>query len=235
MNRTVALKVLAPHLVKTPKAQKLFQREVQAAAQLNHPNIVTAYDANELKGRHYLAMEYVDGPNLEQLVREQGALPVGMACEIIRQVGNGLEHAHEHAMIHRDIKPANLLLQPAKNLQSFIVKILDFGLARLHDPGVQETSGTIETRDNTVMGTPDFLSPEQARNLHKVDQRSDIYSLGCTLYFLLAGKLPVPGGHDARKTDPPEQRGAQGSRGVSSGRARTRGGNLETYDREKPR
>ena len=201
MNRIVALKVLAPNpdKARTAKAQEYFQRELRAAAQLNHPNIITVYDANEIGGRNYLAMEFVDGPNLEQLVREQGPLPVGMACEIIRQVANGLEHAHEQDMIHRDIKPANLLLQPAKNLQSFVVKILDFGLARLNDPGLQDTAGTIETRENTVMGTPDFLSPEQARNLHQVSIRSDIYSLGCTFYFLLTGKVPFPGGTTLEK------------------------------------
>jgi len=199
MNRTVALKVLAPHLVKTPKAQKLFQREVQAAAQLNHANIVTAYDANEINGRHYLSMEFVDGPNLEQLVREQGPLPVGMACEIVRQVATGLQHAHDFGMIHRDIKPANLLLQPSKNQQTFVVKILDFGLARLNDPGVRDTTETIETQENTVMGTPDFLSPEQARDLHNVDIRSDLYGLGCTLYFLLSGKVPFPTGSTLEK------------------------------------
>ncbi len=199
MNRIVALKVLAPQLVKTPKAQKLFQREVQAAAQLNHPNIVTAYDANEVGGRHYLAMEFVDGPTLEQLVREQGPLPVGMACEIIRQTGNGLQHAHDNDMIHRDIKPANMLIQPSKNLQSFVVKILDFGLAHLNDPSMQDALPPIELKENNVMGTPDFLSPEQAHNMHQVDIRADIYSLGCTFYFLLTGKLPFPGGNTFEK------------------------------------
>jgi serine/threonine protein kinase len=199
MNRIVALKVLAPNLVTTPKAQRLFQREVQAAARLTHPNIVTAFDANEVNGRHYLAMEFVDGPNLEHLVRDHGPLPVGMACSIIRQVAGGLQHAHEHGMIHRDIKPANLLLQPAKNLQSFVVKILDFGLARLSGPSVHGTAGTIETKETAVMGTPDFLSPEQARNLHQADIRSDLYSLGCTFYFLLTGKVPFPGGATLEK------------------------------------
>jgi serine/threonine protein kinase len=198
MNRTVALKVLAPHLVRTPKAQVLFQREVQAAAQLNHPNIVTAYDANEVRGRHYLAMEFVDGPNLEQLVRDQGPLPVGMACEIIRQVASGLQHAHEHHMVHQDIKPANVLLQPSGNLQSFVVKILDFGLARLNDPEAEEIPSAT-TRENIVMGTPDFLSPEQGRNLQQIDIRSDLYSVGCTLYFLLTGKVPYPGGTSLEK------------------------------------
>jgi serine/threonine protein kinase len=199
MNRTVALKVLAPHLVKTTRARELFKRELQATAQLNHPNIATAYDANDVNGRHYLAMEFIDGPNLEQLVREQGPLPPGMACEIIRQAANGLDHAAEREMIHRDIKPANLLLQPSKNSQSFLVKILDFGLARLNDNGLQKSSGTILVKENTVMGTPDFLSPEQARDLHKVDHRSDLYSLGATFYFLLTGKVPFPGGTTMEK------------------------------------
>ena len=144
-------------------------------------------------------MEFVDGPNLEQLVREQGPLPLGMACEVIRQAANGMQHAHENEMIHRDLKPANLLMQPSKNLQSFVVKILDFGLARLNDLGAQETSGTIEVKENSVMGTPDFISPEQARNMHHADIRSDIYSLGCTFYYLLTGKVMFPGGTTMEK------------------------------------
>ena len=199
MKRTVALKVLAPHLMKTAKAQKLFKREVRAAAQLNHPNIVTAYDANEVEGRHYLAMEYVDGPNLDQLVRNWGSLPVGIACELTRQAALGLQAAHEQGMVHRDIKPANLLIQKRKNTQALQVKILDFGLARLQEPHPESTGQTIIAKENTVMGTPDFLSPEQARNLHQVDIRSDLYSLGCTLYFLLAGDVPYPGGATLEK------------------------------------
>lgn len=198
MNRTVALKVLAPHLMKTEKAQRLFRREVQAAAQLNHPNIVTAYDANEVKDRHYLAMEFVNGPNLDQLVRKKGPLKVGIACEIMRQAAMGLQCAADHGMVHRDIKPANLILHRARNTQAFVVKILDFGLARLHEP-VAETNATIITREHTVMGTPDYLSPEQARSLHDVDIRTDIYSLGCTFYYVLTGQVPYPGGTTLEK------------------------------------
>jgi serine/threonine-protein kinase len=201
MNRVVAVKVLAPHLVKTEKAQRLFQREVRAAARLIHPNIVTAYDANQLGDRHYLVMEYVDGPNLEQLVRERGPLPVGQACDLMHQIAHGLQHAFEMGMVHRDIKPANLLVQPTglDGRGPCVAKILDFGLARLHDGEGEATQATIVTRPNVVMGTPDFLSPEQARSLHKVDIRSDLYSLGCTFYYLLTGKVPFPGGNSLEK------------------------------------
>ncbi|MCI0681824.1 MAG: serine/threonine protein kinase [Gemmataceae bacterium] len=194
MNRLVALKVLAPSVTKTRRAQKLFAREVQAAAQLHHPNIVIAYDAGQLNGRHYFAMEYVDGPNLDELVRGQGRLPAGTACELTRQAAAGLQHAFEMGMLHRDIKPANLLVQPAKK-KAALVKILDFGLARLQAPSaVAPGSTTIVARANVVMGTPDFIAPEQARNLHKADIRSDLYSLGGTMYWLLTARVPFPGG-----------------------------------------
>jgi serine/threonine protein kinase len=196
MNRIVALKVLAPHLVKTERAQELFQHEVRAAGQLMHPNIVTAYDANHVDGRHYLVMEYVDGPNLDQLIRENGPLPIGQACEMVRQAAHGLQYAFERGMVHRDIKPANMLLQRTSSAENraFLVKILDFGLARLQENDAAVPEGPLESRENTVMGTPDFLSPEQARDLHNVDIRSDLYSLGCTLYYLLSATMPFPGG-----------------------------------------
>jgi serine/threonine-protein kinase len=205
MNRVVAIKVLAPHLVKTPKAQQLFQREVRAAAKLVHPNIVTAYDANQIGDRCYLVMEYVDGPNLEQLVQQQGPLPVGLACDFIRQAAGGLQYAHELGMVHRDIKPANLLAQRPTGSSPYAscsVKILDFGLARLHTmapDGTPVGNDSIMAAENTVLGTPDYLSPEQARNLHQVDIRSDLYSLGCTFYYLLTGRVPFPGGTTLEK------------------------------------
>jgi serine/threonine-protein kinase len=202
MHRIVALKVLSSELTKTDRARHLFQREVRAAARLVDPNIVTAYDANEIGDRLYLVMEFVDGPNLQELVRKQGPLPVSQACDFIRQAALGLQHAHELGMVHRDIKPANLLVQraPSRNPDAppiYTVKILDFGLARLMEPepirpGVvvpQDPSG-----QHTVMGTPDFLAPEQARGGAEVDPRADLYSLGCTFYFLLTGRVPYPGG-----------------------------------------
>jgi eukaryotic-like serine/threonine-protein kinase len=197
MNRVVALKVLTPQLVTTERAQQLFLREVQAAAQLHHPNIVMAFDANENDRRHYLAMEYVAGPNLERYVKKHGTLPVGLASEIIFQTANGLQHAFEKGMVHRDIKPANLLLQQEPGSDTIQVKILDFGLARLQSERGQ--TNTILARENTVMGTPDFLSPEQSKSLHDVDIRSDLYSLGCTFYFLLTGQVPFPGGNTVDK------------------------------------
>jgi serine/threonine-protein kinase len=204
MSRLVALKVLAPNLLQTDRALELFLREVRAVAQLIHPNVVTAFDANEVGGRYYLVLEYVDGPNLDQLVRRQGPLPVGQAADYVRQVALGLQAAHSLGMVHRDIKPANLLIQ-LRGLDGTaalgVVKISDFGLARLHVPGTDdaETGATIVTRDNTVMGTPDYLSPEQARSLHRTDIRSDLYSLGCTFYFLLVGEAPFPGGNTLEK------------------------------------
>jgi len=206
MNRTVALKILAPRVVQNERAQELFLREVRAVAQLVHPNIVTAYDANQASDRYYLILEYVEGPNLEQLVRTGGPLSVGLACDLIRQTANGLQCAHLRGMVHRDIKPANILVQPmgpdgqvAANAPG-LAKISDFGLARLNDlSSTGETSGTIFTKPNTVMGTPDYVSPEQARNLHDTDIRSDIYSLGCTFYYLLTGKVPFPGGTSVEK------------------------------------
>lgn len=203
MGRVVALKILSSDLTKTERARQLFEREVKAAARLNHPNIVTAFDANQVGDRFFLVMEFVDGPNLNDMVKEHGPLPVSQACDYIRQAAIGLQYAHDLGMVHRDIKPSNLLVQKNKinpATGSSIVKILDFGLARLNtsedgSPG----DDSIDVKAQTVMGTPDFLSPEQARNLHATDSRSDLYSLGCTFYFLLTGKPPFQGGSTLEK------------------------------------
>jgi serine/threonine-protein kinase len=194
MARIVALKVLPNELLQDARARQLFQREVRALACLIHPNIVTAYDANQSGDRCYLVMEFVDGPNLEQLVREQGPLPVGQACDFIRQAALGLQFAFEKGMVHRDIKPANLLVQRGGDGRC-AVKILDFGLARLQSSTAVNGSKdlTIAAEANRVVGTPDYIAPEQAENVHAADIRSDLYSLGCTLYFLLTGKVPFGG------------------------------------------
>jgi serine/threonine-protein kinase len=204
MNRTVALKVLNPNLMKTESARQLFEREVKAAAKLTHPNIVTAFDANQVDDRWYLVMEFVDGPNLQDLVRDNGSLPVAQACDYIRQAALGLEYAHGLGLIHRDIKPANLLVQKSQSRATSgaeVVKILDFGLARLSEANSDGSPGadSIHAGKQTVMGTPDYLSPEQAKNLHSTDGRSDLYSLGCTLYYLLTGQVVFPGGTTMEK------------------------------------
>ena len=197
MGRIVALKILSADLVNSPRAKEFFLREVRAASRLHHPNIVTAFDANEVNGVHFLVMELVQGPNLEKLVRERGPLPAPVACEYIRQVAAGLEHAFEQGMVHRDIKPSNLLIkgepEPSK---PGLIKISDFGLARLAPIRAENAGsnhGTILVEENTIIGTPDYLAPEQAKSLHQADIRSDIYSLGCTLFFLLTGRVPYPG------------------------------------------
>lgn len=191
MGRAVALKVLNTRMTAADGAVERFRREVRLASRLNHPNIVTAHDADEAGGLHFLVMEYVEGVSLHQLVERKGALAVPMACHLIRQAALGLQHAHEKGMIHRDIKPANLMV--TKKGQ---VKILDFGLARIASgDGPDPDKGTAArmTSPELVVGTPDYLAPEQARNTQSIDIRADLYALGCSLYFLLTGKVPFGG------------------------------------------
>ncbi len=195
MERVVAVKVILPELVENPLALEWFRREVKAATQLVHPNIVMAYDANEAGGVHFLVMEYVDGTNLDALVRRQGPPPLPRACELVRQAALGLQHAHEKGMVHRDVKPANLLI-PRESLGGGagggpLVKLVDFGLARLHKQSAGETIA-VKT-ESGLLGTPDYIAPEQCRDIHAADIRSDLYSLGCTLYFVLTGRPPFDG------------------------------------------
>ena len=184
MGRTVALKVINRKLMARSEIVERFRTEVKAAAQLAHPNIVTAHDAEEANGLHFLVMEYVEGFSLDRYVARRGPLPPNLACQLIRQAALGLQHAHEKGMVHRDIKPHNLMITRKGQ-----VKILDFGLARL----AQDAGALNTTAPNLVLGTPDFLAPEQARNSHMVDIRADLYALGCTLYFMLTGRTPFGG------------------------------------------
>jgi serine/threonine protein kinase len=189
MDRQVALKVMRSDLTENAAAVERFRREVKAAAQLVHPNIVTAYDAEQVGNLHFLVMEYVEGRNLADVIAAKGPLPAATAVEYACQAARGLQHAFEKGMIHRDIKPHNLMLAQRGN-DSALVKILDFGLARF----ASEEGGAVQTASGLILGTVDFMAPEQADNARAADIRSDIYSLGCTLYYLLAGRAPFPEG-----------------------------------------
>lgn len=194
MGRIVAVKLIRAERLMHADAISRFRQEIQAAAKLAHPNIVRAYDANQERDLHYLAMEYVEGTDLARVSLERGPLPVAEACDYIRQAALGLQHAHEAGLVHRDLKPANLLLA-----RDGTVKILDFGLARLASTSFENSSVLAPNPDSrlaaltqtgAMMGTPDYMAPEQTYDSHQVDIRADLYSLGCTLYHLLLSRPP---------------------------------------------
>jgi WD40 repeat protein len=191
LQRPVALRVIKRACTANAAALERFHREVRAAARLSHPNIVTTYDAEDAGETHFLVMEYVDGTDLGRLVQERGRLPVGRACEYVRQAALGLQHAFEQGMVHRDLRPHNLMLTTDGR-----VKILDFGLARFAS---EAASAAGATGTGMVLGTVDYLAPEQADDPQHADIRSDNYSLGCTLYHLLAGRPPFPPGTPTQK------------------------------------
>lgn len=190
LGRTVALKMISDRFVERADSVARFQREAQAMAALSHPNIVTAYDADLIEGTHMLVMEYVEGHGLNVWLDAFGRLPLDWSCECIRQAALGLQHAHERGLIHRDLKPSNLLVTTEHEDERLPwIKILDLGLAR----SVRDSDQTSLTGTGFVIGTPDYMSPEQGETPKDIDIRSDIYSLGVTLFELLSGELPFQG------------------------------------------
>ncbi|MBA4191188.1 MAG: hypothetical protein C0467_24675 [Planctomycetaceae bacterium] len=203
MGRVVALKVIRRGLLSSDGASERFLREVRAAAQLSHPNIVQAFDADEASGLRFLVMEFVEGETLDHLVTRNGPLPQTVACEYIRQAALGLQHAHERGLTHRDVKPHNLILTTAG-----VVKILDFGLARIFGSGnADDEQGPPEcvggTSPGMVMGTVGYVAPEQSASPHAADCRADVYGLGATLSFLVTGLPPDPLGQLAERLPQP--------------------------------
>lgn len=192
MHRLVAIKVLPTAQLNDKATLERFMREARAVAALDHPNLVRAHDAGQEGTKHFLVMEYVDGSSLQDVVTKTGPLPAGRALSYLRQAALGLQHAHEHGLIHRDIKPANLLLDRRGQ-----VKVLDLGLACFSGDARDNLTRDLEA--GAVLGTVDYISPEQAMDTHTADARSDIYSLGFTGYFLLTGKQPFGTGTAAQK------------------------------------
>jgi len=218
----VAIKMIKAEVFASTEGRQQFLQEVEAMARLDHPNIVQFCDADEWNDTYYFAMEYVEGTDLGKVVRLMGALPVYEACDYIRQAALGLQHAYERNLIHRDIKPVNLFLThvahgqlPNKTASLFatgatqtphpinmkatvqvrpLIKILDWGLASLRAPKGSIIDPANEIAARSIVGTADYLSPEQARNANAVEIRGDIYSLGCSLYYLLTGQAPFPNG-----------------------------------------
>jgi len=199
LNRRVAVKILSPERVNNPRAIARFHREARVGAQLQHENLVRIYDEGESSGKCYLVMEYIEGKNIGQMMAESGPVPSPVAARLARQVALGLEHAQRKGLIHRDVNPYNILVT-----RDGTAKLTDLGLA------IDLADQDRVTRDGATVGTFDYVSPEQARHSHSVDTRSDIYSLGCTLYHMLTGRVPFPGaslpeklfGHQAREPEP---------------------------------
>jgi serine/threonine-protein kinase len=181
LNRRVALKILSPERINNPRAIARFQREARVGAQLQHENLVRIYDFGESNGRYFLVMEYIEGKTIGTLISEQGAMPVAAAVRLLRQVAMGLEHAHRKGLIHRDVNPYNILVT-----HDGTAKLADLGLA------IDLAEEDRVTREGATVGTFDYVAPEQARHSHAADIRSDIYSLGCTIYHMLTGRVPFP-------------------------------------------
>ena len=192
LHNKVAIKVLPIKRVDQTSYLARFEREARQSARLSHPNIVRVFDLDTSGAIHFIAMEYLDGTDLHAKVKADGPLDVRTAVEYVRQAALGLQHAHDEGLVHRDIKPANLMLD-----RRGTVKILDLGLALARDD--DDAASLTREHDEKVLGTADYLAPEQATDSHKADRRSDIYSLGCTLYYLLVGKAPFASGKLAER------------------------------------
>ena len=202
--QVVALKVMHETAMEHEEALIRFQREIDVALKLDHPNVIHAIDGHLSKSCGYLAMEYLSGVDLMNVILKQGKFPVAVACEYARQTAAGLQHIHEHGLIHRDIKPGNLLVtkgDPEAIIDATAVlrtshghqlKILDLGLVRTHQ--FSQAGALSITSMGSLLGTPDYMAPEQARDPKSVDIRADLYALGCTLYHFLAGRVPFHGG-----------------------------------------
>jgi serine/threonine-protein kinase len=215
LNKIVAIKVIRKEHLEKPDAVHRFKREIRAVSKLSHPNIVMALDADTAGDTHFYAMEFVDGTDLSRLVKEGGPLPIPVSIEYMKQAAQALQHASEQGLVHRDIKPANLLIarpssrptgfgqtpaigMPAMGTAAFTsgagtVKLLDLGLARVTG-AADSQSLSWRTQDGKVVGTPDYMAPEQALKSSEADVRADLYSLGCTFYFALCGRVAFPGG-----------------------------------------
>jgi len=201
LGQTVAIKVLPPSRAKDPKMLARFQREARLAVRLKHPNVVRSFQIGQANNLHYLVMEYLEGETLEEVLNRRKRLPPAEAVRLIHQALTGLQHIHELGLVHRDLKPANLMLVPAPaqgepdTTLRATMKILDIGLGRaLFDENAPADEEQIElTGEGMILGTPDYLAPEQARDPRTIDVRADIYSLGCVLYHLLTGQPPFPG------------------------------------------
>ena len=211
LGRVGALKILPPSFARDRGAVMRFRREFEAAGRLKHLNLVAAFEADEDRGVHFLVMDYIEGRDLDRVVEQQGPLPVDQAVDYLIQAARGLEAAHAQGIIHRDIKPGNLMLDTKGT-----VRVLDLGLARIVDANnpFNKTAAGRLTQSGMYMGTVDFMAPEQAEDSHRVDHRADIYSLGCTFFYLLTGREPFTGETNLKRLMAHTQRAAPSLRSV---------------------
>ena len=194
LGQVVAVKVLPPSKARDPYLLQRFEREGRLALRVKHANVVRAFQLGNSDNLHYIVMEYLEGETLEELLNRRKRLPPGEAVRIVHQALHGLQHIHEQGLVHRDLKPSNLMLVANRSQPGGLVKVLDIGLGReFFDENARVPSEDPQlTGEGVLLGTPDYLAPEQARNARAVDIRADIYSMGCVLYHCLAGHPPFP-------------------------------------------